>query len=285
MFKDEFKERYTTIPFAIYRADSGGRVKEVISHQHREIELISMTEGSADFYIDSHHYFVEKGDILIIPPYSIHRAKTSENAITSYNCICFDLKIQCDMELKIGLEEHTLSTKHFVSKESPHTKQLQEYIENACLACERHEQGWELEAVGNISLLFCHLKKGAYFTPNLQNRAKNSFAQNVMNYITVHYPTVITSRTVADSFYMDNSYFCRLFKKSFGCCFADYVLAYRLEKAKIHLTNTNLPITEIAFQTGFNSCSYFDKTFKARFGLSPLAYRKSFGATNEKSDA
>ena len=84
MFNDEFKERYTTIPFAVYRANSRDRVKEVIAHQHREPELISMTEGSALFCVDAKEYYLEKGDLLIIPPYAIHHGKTSAGEMTAF---------------------------------------------------------------------------------------------------------------------------------------------------------------------------------------------------------
>ena len=53
MYKDEFKDRYTTIAFAIDKTDCQDEVKEIITHQHQEIELIAITEGSAEFYIDS----------------------------------------------------------------------------------------------------------------------------------------------------------------------------------------------------------------------------------------
>ena len=65
MFRDEFKESYTTIPFAIYRENSPSGNLDLISHRHKEIELIPMTEGEATFYIDSTPYKTEKGDIII----------------------------------------------------------------------------------------------------------------------------------------------------------------------------------------------------------------------------
>ena len=49
MFRDDFKNRYTTIPFAIYRAYYEHERIAAISHQHKEIELISVKTGSADF--------------------------------------------------------------------------------------------------------------------------------------------------------------------------------------------------------------------------------------------
>ena len=126
-----------------------------------------------------------------------------------------------------------------------------------------------------MSLFFGILKKNGCFTLNLQNKTENTFVQQVLEYIADNYSKEITSTNVSSIFYMNHSYFCRKFKKAFSCCFSDYILAYRLEKAKIYLRTTNLNITEIAFRTGFNGCSYFSKTFKEQFGLSPLSYRKS----------
>ena len=273
MFNDEFKERYTTIPFAIYKAYCDRENKKVISHQHREIELIAMTEGEVVFYIDSHPYSLEKGDVLVIPPYSIHRAETSAESLTTYNCVCFDLSLIWDGELKKGLIDHTLATNHVIKKELEYAELLQKCIARGCDACEAGEEGWELEAIGNMSVLFGVLKRNGCFTSGINRSPENTFAQRVMDYIAENYHT-LTSTQVAVAFYMNNSYFCRTFKKNFGYCFSDYVLAYRLEKAKIFLCNTRLSITEIAFRTGFNSCSYFGKAFRERFGLPPLAYRK-----------
>lgn len=274
MFNDEFKTRYTTIPFAIYKAYCDCENKKVISHHHREIELIAMTEGEAVFYIDLQPYRVQKGDVLIIPPYAIHRAETSVEALTTYNCICFDLELLWDGELKSGLLGHTLTITHIIKKELPYAELLRGCIEAGCDACEAGEAGWELAAIGNMSLLFASLKQNRCFVSKLHSKAEKTFAQRVMDYIADNYQAKITSTQMAAAFYMNNSYFCRIFKKTFGCCFSDYVLAYRLEKAKIYLINTSLSVTEIAFRTGFNSCSYFGKAFRERFGCSPISYRK-----------
>jgi len=52
----------------------------------------------------------------------------------------------------------------------------------------------------------------------------------------------------------------------------DLLKEYRLKKAKELLRKTKYNISEIAFETGFNSPSYFTKCFKATFGLLPLSY-------------
>lgn len=275
MFKDEFKQRYTTIPFAIYRAYCEFVVGGVISHQHRETELIAMSQGEADFYINGKLYRLKKGDVLIVPPYSIHRAETSPEKRTSYNCICFDLSLLWDKDLVSGLTNHSQTVKHFISKCDPASNIIYECIEKGCVACETQKSGWEMEAIGNMSLIFSLLKSKGYVSDIVSQKAQKNFAQRVMDYISDNFSDKITSTTVADALYMNNSYFCRLFKKTFGCCFSDYLLAYRLEKAKNFLVSTNLAITEISFKFGFNSCSYFGKAFKERFLISPLSYRKA----------
>lgn len=275
MFNDEFKERYTTIPFAVYRAYCAEGIKEVITHYHREIELISITEGSAEFYINSKCYPVKKGDVLIIPPYALHRGRTAEHELTSYDCICFDLQLLCDEILKNGLESQALSIISADRGCSSDSEQLQAYIKKARIACEKNEAGWELEAIGNISLLFGFLKKNHLISQNFESKTETLFGEKVMTYIRQNAFCPITSRDAANALYMNHSYFCRLFKKTFGSPFEKYVLIYRLEKARLYLTNTTLSVTEIALHLGFQSSSYFCKTFKERFHTTPLSYRKT----------
>lgn len=234
-----------------------------------------MTAGTAKFWVDSLEYDLKVGEILIIPPYAIHRAVIDEGTSASYDCICFDLKLLSDEKLVMGLEEHSLSVKHLVSGELCCDEGLQKYVSAVCRACELGGDGWELEAVGNISLLFYVLKRKNYFTDGAVDNHGSSFAERAINYILENYALAPTSATAAESMYMSHSYFCRLFKKTFGCPFANYLLAYRLERAKLLLSSTLLPMTEIALKVGFGGGSYFGKAFKELFGMSPLSYRKN----------
>ena len=275
MFNDEFKERYTTIPFAIYQAYCATGTQEVITHYHREIELIAITEGSVEFYINSQCYLAKKGDLLIIPPYALHRGCTTDNVVSAYDCICFDLQLLCDKSLENELESQAVSVISWISNEAPFAKQLQAYIKRAVIACERNETGWELEAIGNMSLLFGILKKNYFIPQSVESHKETLFGEKVMAYLLQHSSSPITSRDAAHALYMNHSYFCRLFKRTFGYPFEKYLLIYRLEKSRLYLTNTTLPVTEIAFRVGFQNCSYFGKTFKERFGATPLSYRKN----------
>jgi AraC-like DNA-binding protein len=68
-------------------------------------------------------------------------------------------------------------------------------------------------------------------------------------------------------------HFCKVFKKTTGLRFSDYVARVRLEDAKAELLNPNRRISEIAYDVGFQSLTQFNRVFKRIFGHSPTQFR------------
>lgn len=68
-------------------------------------------------------------------------------------------------------------------------------------------------------------------------------------------------------------HFCKVFKKTTGLTFTDYVARVRLEDAKAELLNPNRRISEIAYDVGFQSLTQFNRVFKRIFGQSPTQFR------------
>ena len=273
MFQEEFRKRYTTIPLAIYKAHCAQSEGGAVSHQHKEFEFLAVLEGEAELYIDAQLYKIKQGDVCIIPPYSIHRIKTDKNFVTTYYCICFDGSLLCDKTLVSSLEVGEIEGKRHIAAAEPYANQMFSCIENAFLACEQQTDGWEMASVGYLSLLFSLLKQHAPFSRTMQKKRKDDFAQRTLSFISEYFQQPISSRDVAAQLYVNVSYFCRVFKKTFGCNFAQYLTEYRLERAKWALLNTEKSITEIAFSYGFHDCSYFAKAFREEYGVSPRAYR------------
>ncbi len=68
---------------------------------------------------------------------------------------------------------------------------------------------------------------------------------------------------------VSEAHFARSFKEAFGIPPHRYLLTRRIERAMARLRDTDLPITEIAFQTGWTSLGTFGRTFRAITGKSP----------------
>jgi AraC-like DNA-binding protein len=72
---------------------------------------------------------------------------------------------------------------------------------------------------------------------------------------------------------VSEAHFARSFKQAFGTPPHRYLLTRRIERATALLRETELPVTEIAFQTGWESLGTFGRTFRDITGDSPSALR------------
>jgi transcriptional regulator GlxA family with amidase domain len=73
---------------------------------------------------------------------------------------------------------------------------------------------------------------------------------------------------------VSEAHFARSFKNAFGIPPHRYLLTRRMERAKALLRDTDLTITEIAFQTGWNSLGTFGRIFRDITGESPSELRE-----------
>ena len=83
----------------------------------------------------------------------------------------------------------------------------------------------------------------------------------------------ISLSLVARAVNVSAGYFSELFHKATGITFTDYVARVRVAKVKILLENPRLQITTIAYDTGFQSLSQFNRVFKQVTGKTPRSYR------------
>ncbi len=98
----------------------------------------------------------------------------------------------------------------------------------------------------------------------------------VFSFIHAKYATSITLAQLARAAYMSPAYFCRFFKGVTGLSPVEYVLRFRIDKAKELLINSDASVTEISFQVGFNSQSYFDRVFQRYTSVSPKTFRQTY---------
>lgn len=96
-----------------------------------------------------------------------------------------------------------------------------------------------------------------------------------IQYLHLHYRDAIKLNEVAQYIGINDSYLCKLFKKEMGKNFTNYLNEIRIQKAKELLLESNEPIYAIAELVGYNSESYFSRTFKKLENMSPKAYRRS----------
>jgi len=96
-------------------------------------------------------------------------------------------------------------------------------------------------------------------------------------FILGHLGEELSLTRVADFVNISPNYLSEEFKRVTGSKFVDYIARTRVEKACELLTISNLRISEIAFEVGFQSLSQFNRAFKRLSGKSPTEYRAAEG--------
>ena len=106
-----------------------------------------------------------------------------------------------------------------------------------------------------------------------QEHAEPPNITRAKQYIHEHQGDDISLGQVAEAVNTSTFYFCKMFKKSTGLNFTDYLSRVRIEKAKNLLINPNLRVSEIAYEVGFQSLTHFNRVFRKMVGQSPTDYR------------
>lgn len=132
------------------------------------------------------------------------------------------------------------------------------------------------------------------------NNVTRRFAQHVFDYadskhvdviyksmafIKKNYADKISLQDIADSVYLNQTYFAKIFKDETGQTPGSFITATRIEESKKLLRNLDVNIVDIPEMTGFESQSYFTKVFKKTEGCTPGRFRQKYISGLDSSSA
>lgn len=118
------------------------------------------------------------------------------------------------------------------------------------------------------------LLEGTDSSESYDATALNEHVQLALEYIEENYSSSISLSDMASHSCCSEYHFSRLFKRTTGYSPYEYVVKYRVNKAKNLLKNTDKTVEEISEGVGFGSTSNFIRTFRELEGMTPLKYRK-----------
>ena len=105
------------------------------------------------------------------------------------------------------------------------------------------------------------------------NVRMSAVAENIRQYIDMHYKEDISLQSVAEKMNYSDAYFCKIFKQCFDKSFIGYLTEYRLERAKQLLADVRINVKDISVNVGYRDSNYFAKVFKRAMGSTPTEYR------------
>ena len=272
MHGNRLRALYTDMPFAIYKELPTDGERHISPYQRREMQLLTVTAGRVELTLASTVYSMYDGDLILIPPNTAYTVRLLPHS--AYGCIALSTSLVLDGELRHAIETGNVNTGGVIHSANDGARDINAHLLAAVTVCGEKKRGWQMSALGHISLAVSLLVGGGSLTVSPSDTADNGFCAAVLAYIAEHYSEPITSTTAAAALYLNNSYFCRLFRKHFNSNFSDFLNAYRIDRARQILRDTSMSVADVAAATGFNSFSYFCKLFRATTGMSPTDFRR-----------
>ena len=255
---------------------------KIPSHWHKEFEIVYIQEGIVRFHVNQDMFELCEGEAIFINGGVIHGMESVEggiipNILFSGSLIASERSQIYSKYISPFLEEGITYIK--ICKNMEWGKTI---IQHLLAVFERSVLltiGYELE----IHILLCQVWKQLYEHRKEGNAPMNTAMQSrsqirlriMMEYIEKNYAHRIGLEDIAMSANVSKSEVLRCFKGGTNVTPLQYVLQCRLLKARELLLLTNDPITHISLSVGFEHCSYFDRCFKKKYGMTPKQFREN----------
>ncbi len=247
-------------------------------HKHEECELIVFNEGFGSAMIGDFVGEFKVGDVFFVGSNVPHAfRKYEQKMIASATAIQFKKSILGNDFLHLP---EMKSIAQFLAKTDgiELTNELREIVAQQILAIEKLE-GFE-RLFSFIACLETMSTSGQLnaITTNFHTSSShiNPAIEKIIDFSFKHYLDPITLEQVAAVADMSIPTFCRFFKKNIKKTYFDFLQELRISHACKLLTHTNKPVTEICYESGFNSWAHFSKQFKKIKHVTPSVYRKQF---------
>lgn len=141
--------------------------------------------------------------------------------------------------------------------------------------------GGRLYAESLANLLAVHLLRhytasGADATPKFRGGLSGRRLREVMAFIADNYESDLSLAELARVGGMSTFHFAREFKRTTGTTPHQYLIKFRIERAKALLTESEIPLVEVSSRAGFSHQSHFTRLFRKLTGTTPQSYRFKF---------
>uniref|UniRef100_UPI003FF02AC6 AraC family transcriptional regulator n=1 Tax=Eubacterium sp. TaxID=142586 RepID=UPI003FF02AC6 len=236
----------------------------LIRDNYNSLLITHIIDGTFTYIKDGKHITARAGDTVILDCYKPHEYYTND----SFESIWIHISGANSFEL---FEEVEKTDGNLIKcRDVNHVKKLLFRIYDSISGVNPPS---ELNISLDIYKIFAELLNPQSIKSKGESNYEGSI-QDVKNYIAENLNEKLTVQRLANESHMSTSHFSRVFKQQTGFSPYDYVLITRLNKAKYLLQKTEMSVSSIAYETGFNSESNFICFFTDNEGISPGKFRK-----------
>lgn len=275
--------------FSVQQYESGASYM----HRHTSLEINYCLQGHGRYEIGDQLYPIDPGDLFLINDLEYHQA-INLSGDTRLLVIVFDADLVLsggeDYALIRAFYEWKTGFKHRIAADSPVASATAPILLEMDSEWKQQEVGCRMVLKALLIKLLALLYRAFERTESYSERIRRFQSGYVrlspaIQIIDSRFAEPLTLTQLADAVHMNRNYFSTLFAQLMGCTASEYIIRRRLRHAVQLLMSTDASVLSVALDSGFRNVSYFSRTFRRRFGLSPGKYREQFRAEASDSPA
>lgn len=240
-------------------------------HAHDFYELELVVEGSGEEIINGERFPKERGSVTISTPADYHSFEINEKMSVvdimfteqsmpgGFTNQLFSKSYKRSIKLSEEKICHLVDLCKLLKSVGEYENPLRDRLEKKLLE-------------SSILILLSQFEEDG----QLKSPEKPDDIEVAMQYIDLHFVESPSINAVAEAIGKSPNYFSKFFKRSTGLHYSDYLNVRKVECAEMLLRFSNMSITDVCFNCGFNSLSNFLRVFKELKGMRPGDYRKKY---------
>lgn len=266
-----FEEHF---PFDVYITASN----EFPPHWHEDFEVIYCMGDYMKVGIKDEIHLLKQGDICIVDANEIHYFPHQPYACNRMILQFKGTHLGMYSDFEAGMHFKT-PVIHKDNIEGSFHSLLEHNLMAILSENDRMEKGFKMSIMARlydvVSLLYRNIELEQFSKEELNHsHLRLGRLEKVFDYVESHYSERITLEDIASVAGYSVYHFTRFFKEFTGMTFITYLNYYRIYMASFQLQDTDLQVTEIALEVGYESVKTFNRVFKEVKGCSPTVFRK-----------
>ncbi|WP_195574231.1 helix-turn-helix domain-containing protein [Paenibacillus sp. 1001270B_150601_E10] len=240
-----------------------------------ELIVLLILRGHVHIQLLGESYQLKADDVIVIHPYESFAMQSdnetlmlkltiSRSGMEHYLKRSWNPRFACNSTIANEGEQDT----YRMLRETLTYLMLAYYRQQDSLPFEMGKYMFEL-----LSILTTHFQEIQDEMAFETNGMKNERILSILHVVDQEYRSPLSLEQFAQQEYVSLYHLSRLFKKTVGMTFTQYVNEVRLKKAVPELLHTELPILKVAMNHGFANVKTFNKCFKERYGMTPSEFR------------
>lgn len=231
---------------------------------HFVVHYVESGEGSVS--INDRRYHLNSGDMFFIFPMQRNRYRASQVRPWKYRWIGFSGERAAALLASVGITaDHPVLLRTTSDAINMGFQAIFELL-------TQRQAGYGLKATSIfLDVLWQFLERQRHTPVIVSHRI--DYVSTTKRLIHSSYNRNVPIAEIATKLGVNRSYLSQIFRRSTGESIQEYLIGYRMERAKEHLSHTDLPIHAVAQAVGYSSYYSFAKRFRAVVGAAPSEYR------------